>query len=455
MPLLLHARHPQEIWDYTMMRTTMAATWTLASIVSTGPAASQLVTENAALRRQITKLQSRLEEVDAQRQDTAAMVQKVRSSPETNPGSIVQPERAGVRLSLAGRVNQAVLFADQGSRVEAFVHDNDASGSRFELRAETEVKDYKTGVEIVVSAEVNSSDEIDFGETLKADDDNALGDFRQAHWFIESEPFGYLSVGQGDTAAEDTAHADLSRTGFAGSGSDVDDIVGGLVFATGDGTELARLDDFFDMQDGSRSLRMLYETPELVDGLSLKGSLENNSESLNAEDDVAGDGLSPAVGLAFQREFDEGFAIAAEASWRRAEQDGGEDAFIVGSVSVLLASGLNLTVAASWGDLDQQDAVSFAVFAKIGYIGNWWDVGETRFSFDYFNGENGPDFASPEGDLPEAKSYGFFAVQEFAALKTEVYAGMRLYELDGAYVDGEEKDVDNLNAVITGAMVRF
>lgn len=434
----------------------MAATWTLAVVVSTGPAASQSAAENADLRRQIAELQSQLEEVEAQQQDNAAMDQEVRPSPDTNSGSIVQPERRVGRLSLAGRVNQAVLFADQGGRDEAFVLDNDASGSRFEFQAKTEVRDLKTGLEIVVSAEVNSSDEIDFGETLDADDDdNALGDFRQAHWFIESERFGYLSIGQGDTAAEDTAHADLSGTGFAGSGSDIDDIAGGLVIAAGDGTELARLDYFFDMQDGSRSLRTLYKTPELGDGLTLKGSLENNSESLNAEDDVAGDGLSPAIGLAFQHEFDGGVEIAAEASWRRAEQDGGEGEFIVGSASVLLASGLNFTVAASQGNLDQQDAVSSAVFAKIGYIANRWDVGETRFSFDYFNGENGPDFASPEGDLPEAKAYGLFAVQEFAALNTEVYAGMRLYELDGAYVDGEEKDADDLTAVIAGAMVRF
>lgn len=405
-----------------MRRIGMAATWAVASVVVAGPAASQFRAKVHDLRRQIA----------------------------------AAPEREGVRLTLAGRVNQAVLFASQGGRDDAFVLDNDASGSRFELLAETGFGEFTTGAEFVVSAEVDSSDEIDFGETLDAgDDDSALGDFRQAHWFIEGERFGYLSVGQRDTAAEDTAHADLSGTDFAGSGSDVDDIAGGLVVAAGDGTELARLDDFFDMQDGSRSLRVFYETPAMAAGLTIKASLQNNAESLSAEDDVGAGGPSPALGVAFQRELDSGVEIAAEASWRREEHDEGEDAFIIGSASVLLASGLNLTVAASRGDRNRQDADTAAFFAKIGFIASWWEVGETRFSFDYFAGENGSDFGGPDGNLPEARSYGLFAVQEIAALNSEFYTGMRFYELDGVHVDGRERDVDDLAAFVTGAMVRF
>lgn len=439
-----------------MTRFGMAATLAVAGIVVSGPAASQSATEAADLQQQITALQSRLDQIEASQQETAAAVQDVRQMPGPDSGTAVIPGRDGVRLTLGGRVNQALLFAGQGDRDQAFVLDNDASGSRFEFLAETEFGDLTTGVAIVISAEVNSSDEIDFGETLDADDDNnALGDFRQAHWFIESERFGYLSIGQGDTAAEDTAHADLSGADFAGSGSDVDDIAGGLVFAAGDGTELAELDDFFDMQDGSRALRVLYETPEIAGGLTFKASLQNNAESLDAEDDVEGDGLSPAIGVAFQRELDGGAEIVAEASWRREERDEGDAAFIVGSASVLLPSGLNFTVAASQGNLDWQDAEPSAVFAKVGYIANWWDLGETRFSLDYFRGRNGPDFASPEADLPEAQSYGLFAVQDLSSLNAEFYAGMRIYELNGVFVDGGRKEVDNLTAIVTGARIRF
>ena len=140
-------------------------------------------------------------------------------------------ERAGrgVTPTFGGRADQALLHAEQGDQHQASVADDDASGSRFEFLAETSLGGLTTGVGIVVSAEVSSTDEIDFGATIGAEDDgDALGDFRQAHGFIGSERLGSLSVGQGDMAAEDTAHADLSGADLAGAGSDVDDIAGGL-----------------------------------------------------------------------------------------------------------------------------------------------------------------------------------------------------------------------------------
>ena len=308
----------------------------------------------------------------------------------------------------------------------------------------------------MVSAEVNSTDEIDFGETIGNDDeDNALGNFRQAHWYVESDRFGYLSIGQGDTAAEDTAHVDLSGTDLAGSGSDVDDIAGGLTFAADDGIELAELDDFFDMQDGDRALRVLYETPNLTEGLTFRASLQNSGESLDPGDDIEGDGLSPSIGVAYEREFGDGIEFAAEASWRREEEDEVDSEFIVGSASLLLENGLNFTFAASQGDVDDQGSNPTAIFSKIGYISDFFGIDETRLSLDYFNGENNPDFASPGGDLPGATSYGLFAVQAVDSLNTEFYVGFRNYELEGVYVDGDEKDVDNLSAFITGARVQF
>ena len=391
-------------------------------------------------------------------------------------------ERAGrgVTLTFAGRINQALLYARQGDQEEFFVADNDGSGSRFELLASTELGELTTGVEIVVSAEVNSTDEIDFGSNIdNEDDDNALGDFRQAHWFIESERLGYLSIGQGDTAAEDTAHVDLSGTDFAGAGSDVDDIAGGLQFAgefsrsDGDGSLLPgddgdELDDFFDMQDGSRALRILYVTPEF-NGAALKASLQNDDESFEGRDgDGDEGGLSFAVGVEYSSELASGIEVEAEASFRRERttedvtlEDASfateeiEDDFIVGSASILLPSGLNFTISGSRGDVDGAEDDPTAAFVKIGYIADLTPLGETRFSIDYFRGRNNDGFAAPEGDLPTAQSIGLFAVQELRELNTELYFGARHYELDDVFVDGDAVEIDGLTAVVAGARVRF
>lgn len=428
-----------------------AAAWALAF---SGPALAQGTGgEAAALRAEIDTLRARLDALEA-----------ARAKAEPPP---VGTDRGGVTLTFSGRINQALLHAEQGEQDQFFVADNDASGSRFGLTATTELGGLATGVEIEVSAEVNSTAEIDFGSTIGAEDDgNALGDFRQAHWFIEGERFGYLSIGQGDTAAEDTAHADLSGTDLAGAGSDVDDIAGGLVFEDEGGASLAGLADFFVIQDGSRSLRLLYVTPE-VGGAALKVSLQNDEESLEGDDDGVEGGLQPAIGLEFGREFGEGGELALEASWRREQstdlvpsggafvEDDREDEFVAASASVRLASGVNVTLAGSRGSVEGQDDDPTAVFAKIGYVADLNRFGETRLSLDYFRGRNAPDFAAPDGDLPRAESVGLFAVQAFPDLNTEAYVGARIYRLDDVWADGAETEVDDLVAVIAGARVRF
>jgi predicted porin len=430
--------------------------------VGTPAAAQSTGSEAAQLRAEIDSLRSRLDDLEARQEGEGSVV--------------AERSDRGVRLTVAGRVNQALLYAEQGDQDQAFVIDNDASGSRFELLAETTLGDLTTGVEIVVSAEVNSTDAIDFSSNQEAaDEDSDLGDFRQAHWFVEGERFGYLSIGQGDTAAEDTAHADLSGTDFAGSGSDVDDIAGGLQFSSGDVTTADgslledddddELDDFFDMQDGSRALRLLYVTPEF-NGFALKASLQNDEESLEGRDgDGDEGGLTVAIGAQYEGELANGIEIAAEASWRQDQvteiaEDGSEEEiderFVVGSASILLPSGLNFTVAGSRGDVDGAQDDPTAAFAKIGYITDrFTSLGETRFSLDYFRGRNNDAFAAPDGDLPTAQSIGLFAVQELRDLNTELYVGARRYEVDDVFVDGSEVDVDDLTAVLAGARVRF
>lgn len=414
----------------------LAAATLLATTALASPLAAQSAAEISMLRAELADTRERL---DALEQN------------ETN----LETDRSGVTLTFGGRVNQMVLFASQGDRDQTFVADNDASASRLEFLAESVRGDTTAGLEIVMSVEVNSSDSIDFGSTFGgADEDGPAGDFRQAHFFVENPNFGYISVGQGDTAAEDTAHVDFSGTDFAGSGSDVDDIAGGLHFYDDDGNDLAELDDFFVMQDGSRQLRVYYETPSF-NGFSGKISFANSDSGSDGDDDLNGSGVQTAVGLAYGAEM--GFGeVAGELSWRRDRADDDVDNdFLVGSASVLFNSGFNLTAAASTGEIDGSSEDPTAYFVKAGYIANLTDMGETRFSVDFFRGHNNADFAGPSGDLPEATSYGVFAVQAISDLNTELYVGARVYELDDVYIDDDRSEVDDMTAVLAGARIRF
>ncbi|WP_299821535.1 hypothetical protein [uncultured Jannaschia sp.] len=352
-------------------------------------------------------------------------------------------DAAGVTFSFGGQINPMVLHAEQGPRDRTFLADNDGSGSRLEFRAEGRMgPDLTAGLELVLSAETHSSDGIGFGSQDRNGD---AGDPRQAHVFVEGDRFGTLSVGKGDTAAEDAAHADLSGTDFAGSESDVDDVAGGLHFRDASGRDLGRLDGFFDMQDGDRALRVRYDTPDR-NGVSF---------GISAAEGDDGDGLDPAV--TFRYEGETGFGeVAAALAYRRAGRaDDRTDAFWVGSASVLLPSGFNATVAASRGDIAGQGEAPTAMFLKLGYLRDHFGIGETRVSVDHFRGEANAAFGGPGGDLVEAGSWGFFAVQEIADLNTEAYLGFRRYELDDVFVNDTRGEVDALNAVLVGARVRF
>lgn len=418
--------------------------------LAASPAAAQTAADQIdQLRQQLDALQQRIDELESRQQRTTERVEEVQPS--------VSTEKSGVRLTLAGRINQALLFATQDDQDQAFVVDNDGSGSRLEFLAESDFGDFTSGLEIVISAEVNSTDEIDFGSTDDNADENAdLGSFRQAHWFIEHPRYGYFSIGQGDTAAEDTTFVDLSGTSFAGAGADVDDIAGGLTFIDENGDALTEVDDFFDAQDDSRSLRVLYVSPDFY-GVRLAASAANDEQALEDADDPEGDGLEPAIGVTYAAEFND-YEFEAAGSWRREDDVEVDRDIFTGSASVLAPFGVNFTLAGSVGDNsdlpgDIDDPTM--IFAKIGYRQDFFDFGDTRFSIDGYRGRNEVDFASPDGELPHATGAGLFMVQEVEPLNAELYIGGRLYALDDVFRDDQEVDVENMYAIISGARVRF
>lgn len=364
-------------------------------------------------------------------------------------------QEKGLTLSFSGQVNPAMIQADQDTQGAGFLADNDGAGSRLEMRAERAAAGLTFGGEVVVSLEANTTDAIDFPGTRDAPGgQDAFGEFRQAHGFLDSDSFGYVSIGHGDTAAEDTATADVTGTDFAGAGADVDAVVGGLQFLGGGGETLDRVDAFFDAQDGSRSLRLFYRTPRYR-GFAVMASLAKDALSLETEGGT-GRGVEPAVGLTYSDTLD-GSEVKAEASWRRDRTEQGDRDVLVASASIHAASGVSAMLAGSLGTsrgaAGSKDATM--VFAKLGYRRDVFGIGETRFSFDAYHGRNGQDFAAPGGALPRATGYGVFAVQEIARWQTELYAGARLYALDAVFAGGREVEVDDLTALIAGARVSF
>lgn len=115
-----------------------------------------------------------------------------------------------VSLQVYGQVNKAVMWWDDGSFSDSFVVDNDYSGSRLGFTGKaTVIPGWTAGYLIEFDYQDSATDKIDnLGvktSTAGLDSDELNNNeivIRFNEWYIESETYGRLSVGQGSTAAD-------------------------------------------------------------------------------------------------------------------------------------------------------------------------------------------------------------------------------------------------------------
>ncbi|MCB1832417.1 MAG: porin, partial [Geminicoccaceae bacterium] len=227
------------------------------------------------------------------------------------------------------------------------------------------------------------------------------------------------------TASNGTSEVDLSGTSLIGYSS-VSDMAGGILYRDDGELSTISVGDAFSNLDGlSRDDRIRYDTPSFA-GFKLSGSLVADERA-----DVA---------LRYSREFG-GTEVAAAAAFSRKPDDFDR---VNGSASILLANGISVTAAAGTEDVDARDDDGMFYYGKLGYQSQFFSVGNTALGIDYQYGED----IGADGD--ETSSFGVFAVQNIDDLATEFYLGYRYYDLDR-----DNTDLDAINAVLTGARVKF
>ena len=380
----------------------------------------------------------------------------------------VSPDRSKVEIEISGRINQAILYADNGDEDQAFIVDNDNSGSRFGVEAKTEARGIELGANLELGVEVNTTDEISFGDDSIVGDEAGESDFldlRHAEIFAgDEDDYGMVWLGFGDIASESVSEFDLSGTGCCIAESDVDDIAGGLEFETGQ-----EVDSFFSNLDGFRTSRIGYDSRR-VNGLQFRVAGRQEDET-----------IEPDVSLNYERKTDV-YVTESGVGWRP-ESDEANDTDLEdsdtfhGSISVSQSKkvedkkkpegfryepdGFNATLAGGVEVFEDDDVdidEEYFLFGKLGWRGTLNDHGETRFSVDGFYGEDiTNDFGVDDGNLDnpvEAYSLGAGVVQALSGFNTEVYLGGRVYWVDLPGSAGVD-DPDELYAIFTGARVRF
>lgn len=248
----------------------------------------------------------------------------------------VQPGNSKVSLRLSGHVNRALLIANDGDDTHFFNVDNDSSSSRFRLVGLYEGGNgFNVGAKLSVQLESNST--VDINQDNKIAGGDPIGLRNAEIWF--KTPFGTFWFGQGSTASDGAAEADLAGT-FNVVYSGPADIASGVLFF--DDTLNALTDIsigavYYNL-DGGRDDRIRYDTPLFGPGLKLSAALVTDDKydfALNfANNDIGGLEIAAAFSV---------------------YKDNGLEYGIIGSISVLHNSGFNVTFAAGTNDRDNSN----------------------------------------------------------------------------------------------------
>ena len=381
--------------------------------------------ENAdVLQLQINRLQQEVDQLKAEAAESGAPADdRVLGPREMQSGSDT------VSLTISGQVNRGVLAIDDGDNRDLFFVDNDNSSTRIRLIGDAAFdEDISVGSVIEVQFESNSTADVSQNNQRNAGANNFTE--RKLEIFADSKTYGRLWLGQGDTASNGTSEVDLSGTTVIGY-SGVQDFAGGIQFQDDGLLTGISIGDAFDNLDGlSRDDRIRYDTP-VFSGAKVSASV--------IADDRYDAALRYARELAGAHEFEAALGYAYV-----------DDDFFQfnGSASVLLGSsipGANVTFASGYRNFDDggRDDASF-IYGKLGYLFAPFSIGETALAVDYYYGEN------IDLNDDEATSVGLLAVQNVDRIGTELYAGLRSYELEASDVG-----VDDIYGVLVGARLKF
>jgi len=337
---------------------------------------------------------------------------------------------ADVKVKVYGQVNRALLWADDGDESTTYFVDNSNSSTRFGIDAKASIEGGMT-VGGKFEAEFQSSASTDVNQNEQKTD----ATMKERHMDVWLEgAFGKLSIGQGNTASNETSEVDLSGTAVIAY-SDVKQFAGGLSFFNDDTESLEgspKIKDVFSNLDGlSRDDRVRYDTPTFA-GFTASASV------------VAQEAWDAA--LRYAGEFG-GTKIAAAVAYADfGDQKPTVDGEVNGSASVLLPFGLSLTGAAGQQSLDdpsREDDPTFW-YGKVAYAAKLLFAGSTTFGADY----SVTNDMKKDGD--EATTWAAFVVQRLDNYNTELYAGYRSHALDRAGVDYAD-----VTGLMGGARIKF
>ncbi len=369
-----------------------------------------------------------------------------------------------VSLTIAGQVNKAILLWDDGVERNSYVVGNKNDQSNFSLAGDAQfAPGWVAGFELVLRVRDGLSDDVDQSS------DNGSGDpfeLRQAHWFVESEKLGKISIGLASRVSDTAPENDLSETGAAGYAG-AQDIGGAFRLRRADGLLLGRAwGEVISHFNGDTANIVRYDTPEFAGFIASASWGEDDIWDVGLKYEGAGAGFRAAASLAYTEVTDGDFLF-------------GDRTTLVGSAAIVHErTGLNALISAAevqfdgrkitaaGGNLQPLDA-SF-IYAKLGWVARLNGLGATAFYGEYGSFENhfqtfNVPFA-PAGSNAQitsgsdAEIWGIGVVQHIDAADMQVYVGYRSYALElnaRAGATAPEISFEDFHTIVAGSKISF
>jgi hypothetical protein len=386
-----------------------------------------------SLQQQVKQLKQTATEAQTEAKEAKSEANLATSAVQAKIGELdvsrntVYSSTGKIKLAISGQVNRAVNIADDGKNTKAYYVDNDSSNTRVRFVGTAKATDDLTvGTRIEVAIAPNESSDV-------SQDNEESGDFFDQRWAevsLDSERFGKLSLGKGDTASNNAAEIDLSKTDIV-QYSSIADVAGGLLFRQTNGDTLTgvSVSDAFNNLDGlSRRSRLRYDTPTF-NGFHLATSLVSD-QRYDASLWWGGQGY--------------GFKAAGAAAFAYPNQDDTDFQYSASFSLLHEDTGLNLTLSSGLRQRDDQGDQE-NLYAKVGWLTTFFSFGETGFGVDYTRSLNLPT------GRDDGYSVGAAAVQHFDEYGTEIYLQYRHHSLDRDV----EPSVQDINVGTIGARVKF
>lgn len=371
----------------------------------------------------------------------------------------------GSSAQFYGQINKGVLSYDDGRKTNSYgLVDNKNSSTRAGLRYSRSLgSDWTFGTRLEFEYAPFSTGDVSILNQSNGDWGFDNDNVRWIDFSFDREDIGKIFLGQGSMATDGVAEVDLSGTNVIGYSSvaesasaqflrfrnldqaidTTDPANAGLTLDSREVIALGpTIGDTFANYDGSRRVRIRYDTPEF-NGFS--GSLSYGRNLLSSDSDRRNQDLID-VAARYGNTFGETVKVEAAVGYAWSADEGarrGGDIWTASGSALHKPTGLNFTAAAGYNSPNGGDNGTYW-YTKLGLLRDFIDAGSTALAVDYYSGD------SIDTNNDESESWGLMAVQKFDRLNTELWLTYRSYSYDAP-----DAAFDDGSAVFGGLRFRF